>query len=80
MGFAFLPIAAVFGRRSRLERVIRILFFTTALLALVSLALIYGMDLEYRYEVAVILIDWSALIVCGVLLSILCAQSRKQAT
>jgi hypothetical protein len=73
MGVAFLFIAAVFGQRERLERAIRLLFITSSVLAigsLVSLALLYGSDLEYRYEVVAILIDWITLIVSGALLSV----------
>lgn len=34
------------------------------------LALLYGYDLEYRYEVTAIVIDWVGLIVGGALLSL----------
>ncbi|MEJ2559737.1 MAG: hypothetical protein P8186_26675 [Anaerolineae bacterium] len=73
MGMAFLFVAIAFGRGERLERVIRILFIISSVLAvgsLILLALIYGSDLEYRYEVVAILIDWITLIVSGVLLSV----------
>jgi hypothetical protein len=73
MGVAFLFVAPAFGRRERLERAIQVVFVTGSVLALSSLvvlALLYGFDLEYRYEVAAILIDWIALIVSGVLLSV----------
>ncbi|MFP4439890.1 MAG: hypothetical protein ACLFVO_21860 [Chloroflexaceae bacterium] len=72
LGVAFLFAAAVFDGRDRLERALRLVFVTTGVLAigaLILLALLYGGDLEYRYEVAVIVIDWTALIVAGVLLS-----------
>ena len=36
----------------------------------VALRLLYGQNLEYRFEVAVITINWTLLIVIGVLLSI----------
>jgi hypothetical protein len=73
MGVAFLFVAAVFSRREKLERTIRLLFITSSVLAigsLILLALFYGSDLEYRYEVAAILIDWITLIVSGALLSV----------
>ena len=73
MGVAFLFVAITFGRRDRLERVIRILFIVSSILAvgsLILLALLYGIDLEYRYEVVAILVDWMTLIVSGVLLSV----------
>lgn len=73
MGVAFLFVAPVFGRRAKLERVIRFLFITSSVLAigsLIVLVLLYGSNLEYRYEVAAILVDWITLIVAGVLLSV----------
>jgi hypothetical protein len=73
MGVAFLFVGIAFGRRDRLERVIRILFMVSFILAvgsLILLALLYGIDLEYRYEVVAILVDWMTLIVSGVLLSV----------
>ena len=73
MGVAFLFMAPVFSRRVKLERVIRFLFIASSILAigsLILLALLYGFDLEYRYEVVAILIDWLTLIVAGVLLSV----------
>jgi hypothetical protein len=72
MGIAFLFVGAVFDRHERLERVIRLLFIISSVLAigsLILLALLYGSDLEYRYEVAAILIDWLTLIISGPLLS-----------
>jgi uncharacterized membrane protein YgdD (TMEM256/DUF423 family) len=72
MGAVFLFAGAVFGRRGRLERVMRLVFITSSVLAvgsLILLALLYGSDLEYRYEVVVLLIDWIALIPSGALLS-----------
>jgi len=73
MGVAFLFIALVFSRRKRLESVIRYIFIISSVLAvgsLIVLALLYRSDLEYRYEVVVIVIDWITLIVSGALLSL----------
>ncbi len=75
--------AAVFNRRERLERVIRLFLITSSALAvglLILLALFYGSGLEYRYEVVVILIDWIALIVSGVLLSVLFKRAGRHKT
>jgi hypothetical protein len=80
MGVAFLFVAPMFGRRARLEQGIRLLLFISAVLAigsLILLALLYGYDLEYRYEVAVILINWTTLIVSGVLLSFFFTRARR---
>ena len=74
MGLAFLFAAAGLGGRSRLERAPRYVFTVGGILAvaaLVVLALVYGSDLEYRYEVAAIVIDWVTLIAGGVLLGLL---------
>lgn len=73
MSLAFLFAGAVFAGRQRLERAIRWLFFSSALAAIgafIILSLIYGPDLEYRFEVLVITINWITLIAVGVLLSI----------
>jgi hypothetical protein len=83
MGVTFLFVAAVFTRPKRLERVMRVLFIASSVLAvgsLIVLALLYGFDLEYRYEVVAILIDWIALIVSGTLLSVFFRRAGRQGT
>jgi hypothetical protein len=83
MGVAFLFVAAAFARRERLERAIRLVFSTSSVLAvgsLIFLTLFYGLDLEYRYEVIAILIDWIALIVSGVLLSVFFLRAGQYST
>ncbi|MDX9800293.1 MAG: hypothetical protein RBT69_03025 [Spirochaetia bacterium] len=73
MGVAFLFIAFTFSRRNRLEHVIRNIFFISSVMVIGSLflfALIYRSELEYRYEVFAIVIDWITLIVSGILLSV----------
>lgn len=80
MGVAFLFVAVVFSRQERLERVIRLLFTTSSVLAvgsLIFLALLYGSNLEYRYEVAAILIDWITLIISGALLGLFFKRTRR---
>lgn len=71
LGLALLTIAAVFSHPSRLERGLRWLFLVGGALtvaALPALAITYGADLEYRYEVAAIAVFWITAIVGGVLL------------
>lgn len=73
MGVAFLFLTPAFDQGSGLVRAIRLLLLICGLLAVgafLLLALLYGYDLEYRYEVAAIVIDWVALIVGGVLLAL----------
>lgn len=73
MGIAFLFIAVVFVRRDRLERAIRFTLITGSILTvggLVLLTLLYGSDLEYRYEVLSLTADWIILIISGALSSV----------
>ncbi|NIV91683.1 hypothetical protein GWN42_02490 [candidate division KSB1 bacterium] len=62
MSAAFVFAAPVFARGERLDRAVRWIFITSFVLTIVSLivlSLVYGYDLEYRFECAVILIDCS---------------------
>lgn len=72
MGIAFLFAGLAVSRESRLLRAVRIVFlggFTCVTAAFVVLSAAYGFDVEYRFEVAVITIDWTVLIVAGALLA-----------
>ncbi|MFN8442865.1 MAG: hypothetical protein U0175_18960 [Caldilineaceae bacterium] len=73
LALTFLLIAPVFTGKQRLSGVLRWLFRISSLLALggfVLYHLIYGYNLEYRFEVFVIAVDWVTLIVAGVLVAI----------
>ena len=64
MSLAFVFAAPVFAGRDWVERTIRWLFiagFTLAAGLLIVLSLRYGHDLDYRFEVFVIAIDWTML-------------------
>ena len=72
MSLAFLFAGTVFVKDERLERAIRWFFILSSLISIGSfivLSLIYGQNLEYRFEVTIITIDWISLIVVGILLS-----------
>lgn len=72
LGLALLSAAAVFTVPSRLERSLRWVLLTggaLTVLALPALAVVYGTDLEYRYEVAAIALTWVTLIAGGILLT-----------
>jgi len=74
MALGFLFAGELLGGASRLERMTRWVFITgavAAVAALIGLSVIYGADLEYRFEVAVLSIDWLVLIATGILLSVL---------
>ncbi|EKD24348.1 MAG: hypothetical protein ACD_81C00042G0003 [uncultured bacterium] len=71
MSLSFLFMALVFSG-SRLEKSIRAVFVTGFVLASTSLMLIsslYGIHREYRFEIAIIAINWLVLIISGILLS-----------
>ena len=73
MGLAFLFSGLSLGRRTRLERVARQLLVISGVAVigvLVTLALIFGKDLEYRFEVIALSIDWIVLVVAGALLGV----------
>lgn len=81
MGVAFLFLAPLFDGRDVLARVLRLLFFVSGGLAigsLVALALRYGSELEYRYEVVVIVINWLTLIIAGVLLNLFFRRAERR--
>jgi formate hydrogenlyase subunit 3/multisubunit Na+/H+ antiporter MnhD subunit len=59
---------------TKIERAVRWIFIVSAvatIASLIGLSLIYGKNLEYRFEVVVLSINWSVLIVTGLLLSFL---------
>ena len=73
MSLAFVFMAPVFAGRSRLEAAVRWVFVLAFALAFGALAVIdirYGFGRGDRLEVALISIDWLALIVNGILLSV----------
>jgi hypothetical protein len=72
MSLSFLFMAPVFANRSRLESAVRWVFviaFVVAIISLAGFSIGYGFDKQDRFEVAVLSVDWLALIVNGILLS-----------
>ncbi len=73
--------APAFGGVRRLERAIRWLFvlaFVLALGALVGLYAGYGQEVEYRFEIAVISVAWTALIAGGTLGALVFRRARPE--
>ncbi len=73
MSLALALLAFVFVGRNRVERAIRWVFllnFLTVVGALVAVSLLYGWDRGYVFEIIVILIVWSTLIVAGPLVAV----------
>lgn len=82
MSFSFMSVAFIFSKDQRLERTIRWIFifsFIMAMISLLTIIFIYGIRREYRFEVAVITINWLVLIVNGLLLGKLFNQRYKSA-
>lgn len=76
-GYLFMAITFLFAGLAvtagdRLHRAIRWVFgigFAAVVLLFVALSIAYGFDVEYRFEVAAITVDWTVLIVAGALLA-----------
>ncbi len=80
MGGAFLFAGLALSAETRLLRAVRTIFvvgFASVATAFVALSFGYGLDVEYRVEVAAISVDWTVLIVAGTLLAI-AAWSRRR--
>ncbi len=77
---AFLFAGAAFGSANGLERSIRWTFITSALLAIssfIGMSWHFGFNVEYRFEVAIITITWTTLVVSGVLLTFFFLRWRR---
>ena len=77
MSITFLFMAPVFAR-GKLEKTIRSIFigsFFLTLIAFILISIFYGIHREYRFEVAVMSINWLTLIVSSILVSIMLKRS-----
>ena len=80
MAVAFLFAALALSTESRLERAVRSVFvggFVLVSVSFVALSLGYGYDVEYRFEVAAIAVDWVVVIVAATLLAVRYRPSAK---
>lgn len=83
MSLSFVWIMPVFARQDRLERAIRWLFFAGFALAILALALttvVFGLQREYSFEIAIISVVFLVFIVGGILLALLFRRSLQQAS
>jgi hypothetical protein len=72
MSLSFICVVPVFTRRIKLENTIRWIFiisFVLMILSFILISIIYGINREYIFEVIAISIDWTALIIAGLLLA-----------
>ena len=80
---AFLFVGVAFPRTSRLARVIRWFLVLSALVGFVTFAGMvwhFGLEIEYRFEVAIITITWISLLAAGLMLSFFFRSSAKQSS
>jgi hypothetical protein len=71
MSLAFFCIRSAFPKSNRLTKVLRttyLISFLLMLLAFIVIGVLYGVDRAYRFEVAVITINWITLILSGIML------------
>ena len=73
MSLALLSLAPVFAGKNRLERATRwflISPFVLTVFSFIFYTVKFGLDRDYRFEVATITVNWLALIVIGILIGI----------
>jgi hypothetical protein len=81
MSMALFFLAPVFSSVNRLNRSIRWILFLPLILNIISFVLYsikFGIDRDYRFEVASISIDWLFIIVGGILISIYFKRQLKK--
>ncbi len=74
MSISFLFLAPVFSPGSRIEKSIRailIIQFVLTVFSFIAYAMRFGLEREYRFEVAAITVNWLTAISIGILISVL---------
>ena len=80
MSISFLFLGLAFAMKNRLEQTIRwilILPFVITVFSLIFYSIKFGIDRDYRFEVAAITINWLVIIVAGILISIYFKRAIK---
>jgi hypothetical protein len=73
MSIAFIFLSPIFSMKNRLEQAIRwilIMPFVVNIFAFVFYSIQFGLDRDYRYEVATISINWLVTILIGILIGV----------
>lgn len=73
MSISFIFLSPIFSMKSRLEKAIRwilIMPFVVNVFAFVFYSISFGLDRDYRFEVAAITINWVVTILVGILIGI----------
>jgi hypothetical protein len=82
MSLSMLFMAPVFVGQTKSEKAIRWIFAADFVLIAISVALftvLYGIFREYRFEVAAFSINWLALVMSGILLSVIFRKAMTEA-
>ena len=80
MSLSFFFMAFVFSNTNPLEKAIRwilIISFALTIISLLFFSIVYGVNREYLFEIAIISIDWTVLIVFSILSSIVFRRAMK---
>jgi len=81
MSLAFLFLVPVFAQKNRLEKSIRLILilpFIITVLSFIFYSVKFGLDRDYRFEVATITINWLVTITVGILISIFFKRLIRQ--
>jgi len=73
MSIAFIFLSPVFSMKSRLEKAIRwtlLMPFVVSIFAFIFYSIQFGLDRDYRYEVAAITINWLVTILAGIFIGV----------
>lgn len=82
MSISFLFLAPIFSGKNTLEKSIRIILilqFIFTVIAFISYSVKYGLDRDYRFEVATITINWLVTIIFGILICVFIRSMIKKA-
>jgi hypothetical protein len=80
MGVSMLFLGVALSRNSRLENFVRwqlIVSGAAGITTFVAMSLSFGTNLDTRFELAIITIDWFALVIASVVLSILFRRTYR---
>ena len=86
IGFLFMSLSMVsmvplFFGKSRIEKGIQVVFvlcFILTILSLVAYSIQYGVNREYRFEIAAISINWLSLLIAGPLLTVFFSREETK--
>lgn len=81
MSISFLFMAFIFSRNSFIERWLRWIFITTFMLTILSFiyySVKFGVDRSYRFEIAVISINWLTMIAGSILVGVFFNRQLKK--